>query len=44
MLGGSGERDASRFQVQEEQNVEVAKPRQVSTSTVKKSIPARTAM
>ena len=43
MSGQAGESDPTRFQMDEEQDVVVARPRQVSTSTVKKSVPARTA-
>src|SRR5262249_42254777 len=44
MLGDSGQGDAAPLQGQEEQNIIVCEPRQLSTSTVKKSMLASTAM
>jgi hypothetical protein len=42
--GDAGEGNAPRLQVEKEEDVYVTRPRQVRTSTVKKSVPARTAM
>jgi hypothetical protein len=44
MPGDSGHADTPTLQVNEEQDVICHQPRQVSTSTVKKSVPANTAI
>ena len=44
MFGQTGETDPARFQMNEEQDVVGGKATPRSTSTVKKSVPARTAM
>lgn len=44
VLGDSGERDAARLQLQEEENVVSRQAAAGEHSTVKKSIPAKAAM
>jgi len=44
MFGQTGEADAARFQLNEEQDVVGGETSPSGTSTVKKSVPARTAM
>jgi hypothetical protein len=42
MFGQAGETHPATFKMNEKQDVVSGEPRQVSTSTVKKSVPART--